>query len=113
MDAGAQMAKRGCACPSSTQDMPDPDPDSVLDENGFEFAYLDMGWEGVMIAVEYDGDHHRTDRTTYAWDVIRLRKIQRAGWLHVRVIKKDRPRDILDRVRAAWVRRRGTEGRVA
>lgn len=65
-----------------------------------------------MIAVEYDGDYHRTDRVKYAWDVVRLRRIQRRGWLHIRVIKEDRPRDILDRVRAAWARREA-EARVA
>ena len=32
-------------------------------------------WAGTTskIAVEYDGDQHRTDRTRYAWDVKRLR----------------------------------------
>ncbi|TVX95737.1 hypothetical protein FPV58_27040 [Mycolicibacterium porcinum] len=85
---------------------------SVLDDTGRPFAYLDMGWEDMMIAVEYDGDYHRTDRVTYAWDVVRLRRIQRQGWLHIRVINEDRPRDILDRVRAAWARREA-ESRVA
>ena len=84
----------------------------VLDDTGRPFAYLDMGWENMMIAVEYDGDYHRTDRVKYAWDVVRLRRIQRRGWLHIRVIKEDRPRDILDRVRAAWARREA-EARVA
>ncbi|MDV3128898.1 hypothetical protein M1247_28605 [Mycobacterium sp. 21AC1] len=77
----------------------------VLDDYGYPFAYLDLGWEDLKIAVEYDGDQHRTDRAQYAWDVIRLRKIQRQRWLHIRVIKEDRPRDILSRVRAAWARR--------
>jgi hypothetical protein len=39
-------------------------------------------------------------------------RIQRQGWLHIRVIKEGRPRDILDRVRAAWARREA-EARVA
>lgn len=107
MDAGAQSPKEtwlrllliGAGCPAPQTQIP------VLDDHGFSFAYLDMGWEDVKIAVEYDGDQHRTDRARYAWDAVRLRKIQGQGWLHIRVIKEDRPRDILDRVRAAWARR--------
>lgn len=69
------------------------------------FAYLDMGWEDMMIAVEYDGDHHRTDRTSYVWDERRLRRIRKLGWLHIKVIAEDRRFDIIDRVRQAWAQR--------
>lgn len=84
----------------------------VLDDYGNEFAYLDMGWEDPMIALEYDGIQHQTDRKRYAWDAKRLRMVQRRGWLHIRVIKEDRPHDVLNRVRAAWAQRE-TEARVA
>lgn len=77
----------------------------VLDDYGNEFAYLDMGWEDPMIALEYDGVQHQTDRKRYAWDAKRLRMIQHQGWLHIRVIKEDRPREVLNRVRAAWAQR--------
>jgi hypothetical protein len=36
--------------------------------------YLDMGWEEALVAVEYDGDQHRTDRWQYTKDVRRLEK---------------------------------------
>lgn len=81
----------------------------VLDDWGLAFAFLDMGWSDLMIAVEYDGDQHRKDRTRYVWDERRLRRIIRAGWLHVKVIAEDRPSDILARVEAAW-RLRQREG---
>lgn len=84
----------------------------VLDDYGNEFAYLDMGWDDPMIALEYDGIQHQTDRKRYAWDATRLRMIQRQGWLHIRVIKEDRPREVLNRVRAAWAQRE-TEARAA
>jgi very-short-patch-repair endonuclease len=67
-----------------------------------------MGWEDVRIAVEYDGDQHRTDRIRYAWDVKRLRRIHEQGWLHVKVISEDRPDDVLQRVGEAWAARRGS-----
>jgi hypothetical protein len=83
----------------------------VLDGFGLPFAYLDMGWDDVMIAVEYDGDQHRTDRSRYAWDVKRLRRIQQSGWLHVKVISEDSRYDIIGRVKEAW-RQRETSARV-
>ena len=77
----------------------------VLDEFGDVVAYLDMGWEDIKIAVEYDGEQHRSDRRQYTWDVRRLEKVERLGWILVRVVAGDRPADILGRVRAARARR--------
>lgn len=73
----------------------------VLDEFGSAIAYLDMGWEDVKVAVEYDGDHHRSDRSQYNWDIRRLERLQGRGWIVVRVVAADRPADIIQRVRAA------------
>ena len=74
----------------------------VLDEFGSVFAYLDMGWEDVKVAVEYDGEHHRSDRWQYNWDIRRLERLSNvAGWIVVRVVAGDRPADIIRRVRAA------------
>lgn len=36
---------------------------------------LDMGWEKYMVAAEYDGDQHRSDRGRYVKDQRRLRKL--------------------------------------
>jgi hypothetical protein len=74
----------------------------VVDDHGRIFAHLDMGWERPMIAVEYDGDHHRTDRAQYVWDERRLRMLRALGWLHIRVLAEDRFADIVERVRRAW-----------
>jgi len=85
----------------------------VRNEFGSVFAYLDMGWEDVKVAVEYDGDlgappacgGHRCDRRQYTWDVRRLEMLQRCGWFVIRVVSGDRPADIIGRVRAALARR--------
>jgi hypothetical protein len=77
----------------------------VLDEFGDVIAYLDMGWEDVKVAVEYDGEQHRSDRRQYTWDIRRLEKVERRGWILVRVVAGDQPVDILRRVRAARARR--------
>jgi hypothetical protein len=77
----------------------------VFDAHGRAFAYLDMGWEDERIAVEYDGEQHRTSRDQYRWDARRLRLIADAGWLVVRVMAGDRDHDIVAWVRQAWARR--------
>lgn len=77
----------------------------VCDEYGIPFAFLDMGWEDAKIAVEYDGDQHRTDRRQYVWDERRLRRVRDRGYLHVKVIAEDRPFEVVERVRRAWAER--------
>ncbi len=78
---------------------------AVRNDWGFVDAYLDMGWEDVKVAVEYDGDQHRTDRRQYVKDIHRLEMLQRRGWIVVRVIAEDHPSDVLRRVNAALARR--------
>jgi hypothetical protein len=77
----------------------------VYDEFGEAIAYLDMGWEDVKVAVEYDGEQHRRDRRQYTWDIRRLEMLERGGWIVIRVVAGDRPDDIVRRVRAALARR--------
>ncbi len=77
----------------------------VLNEFGSAVAYLDMGWEDAKVAVEYDGEQHRTDRHQYTWDVRRLEMVERLGWIVVRVVAGDRPAEVVRRVRAALARR--------
>lgn len=77
----------------------------VCDEYGEEFAYLDMGWEDLKVAAEYDGEQHRTNKWRYRWDIRRQEKIERRGWLDIRVVAGDRPADIIRRVADARARR--------
>jgi len=77
----------------------------VHDDFGDFVAYLDMGWDDVKVAVEYDGEHHRNDRWQYTRDIRRLEKLERFGWIVIRVVVGDRPADIVRRVRAALARR--------
>jgi len=77
----------------------------VLNEFGSAIAYLDMGWADLKVAVEYDGEQHRTDRRQYTWDVRRLEMLERLGWIVIRVVAGDRPAEIISRVRSALARR--------
>ncbi len=78
----------------------------MLGDTGSGVAYLDMGWPDGMVAVEYDGEQHRSNRSQYSWDVRRLEIVQRRGWIVVRVLAGDQPPDILRRVGAARALRR-------
>jgi len=78
----------------------------VLAVDGYPRYFLDMGWRDAMIAVEYDGQHHRTDPRQYRDDVIRSEYIAFVGWACVRVVAGDRPREIVRRVERLWASRR-------
>lgn len=102
-DAGAQSPKESWLRVVLIQaGLPKPQTQiPVLDEFANPMAYLDMGWEDIMVAVEYDGDHHRSDHSQFGWDIRRLERLQRKGWIVVRVVAGDRPDDIVRRVLAA------------
>lgn len=68
-------------------------------------ALLDMGWEEVKVAVEYDGDQHRSDRQQYVKDIRRLAALESRGWIVIRVIAEDHSADVVNRVRNALARR--------
>lgn len=73
----------------------------VLGADGIPFAYLDLGWAESLVAVEYDGDQHRTDRRQFVKDIQRMEMLDEMGWIIVRVVAEDRPARIIRRVRAA------------
>lgn len=79
----------------------------VRDESGSLVAYLDMGWAGLKVAVEYDGDQHRSDRLQYVKDVRRIEMLESMGWIIVRVNAEDHPNFIIERVTRAFSRRVG------
>ena len=57
----------------------------VVDDFGDPRYFLDMGWEEIMIAVGYDGDHHRK-RPRFGNDIVRSEFIAYRGWTHIRVV---------------------------
>ncbi|OJZ75554.1 hypothetical protein BRW65_03095 [Mycobacterium paraffinicum] len=77
----------------------------VYGEYGELIAVLDMGWEDAKIALEYEGDHHRTDRRQFRRDIARFDALAGLGWTAIRVTAEDTPGGIIARVAAAWARR--------
>lgn len=89
--------------------LPVPQTQIPILDGDFPTAFLDMGWRKIKLAVEYDGDQHRTDRRQYVKDLRRLPLLASLGWEVIRVIAEDRPAEILARVREAFEGRGGLE----
>lgn len=105
MDGGAQSPKESwLRLVLVDAGLPRPATQIRIADGRF-LAYLDMGWEQPMVAVEYDGDQHRTDRNQYVKDIRRAEILNRLGWQVIRVINEDRPHLVVQRVRDALNRR--------
>ena len=105
MDAGAESPKESwLRLVLVSAGLPPPTTQIQVTDGEF-VAYLDMGWETPMVAVEYDGDHHRLDRNQYVKDIRRAEILERLGWHVIRVIKEDRPHAIVERVARALTQR--------
>jgi hypothetical protein len=76
----------------------------VYDEYGLLVAVLDMGWEDIKVAADYEGDHHRS-RLRFNKDIRRHEDVTELGWIDVRVTSQDTEGGIIRRVQAAWERR--------
>lgn len=77
----------------------------VFDEYRQLVARVDMGWEDEKIAVEYDGEHHWTERRQMARDIRRTEQLGELGWIVIRVTGEDTPRTVLHRIGKALARR--------
>jgi AbiEi antitoxin C-terminal domain/Protein of unknown function (DUF559) len=78
----------------------------VHDRFGQVVARVDLGWSDLKIAIEYDGDHHWTDRRQLTYDIRRTETLRELGWIVIRVTADDTPATILHRVDTAMRARR-------
>jgi hypothetical protein len=112
--AALSLVDGGAASPKETwlrlllidSGLPAPTTQIPVHQRWRLIALLDMGWETYKVAVEYDGEHHRTNRRQYAKDQWRVRTLESLGWIVIRVIADDAPGDVVRRARAA-LRARG------
>ncbi len=74
---------------------------SILGPDGSPRYYLDMGWEDIKLAVEYDGGHHR-EHAQFAKDIIRSEFLFGLDWINVRVVAGTSDAEVVHRVRRAW-----------
>jgi hypothetical protein len=57
----------------------------VYDQYGALIGVVDMGWRELKIAVEYEGDHHRTSRRVFHKDIKRVDALIEQGWIVIRI----------------------------
>jgi very-short-patch-repair endonuclease len=74
----------------------------VLSPDGRRWYYLDMGWEDIMLALEYDGDHHRTSRERFAYEIERAEDLNELGWTVIKAAARHQPASVLRRLERAW-----------
>jgi len=67
-------------------------------------AMIDLAYPGAMVAIEYLGDHHRTDRSVYRDDIRRREMLVDRGWHVIFVTGADDFADVALRVRRALFR---------
>ncbi|OFB35915.1 hypothetical protein BA059_26275 [Mycolicibacterium sp. (ex Dasyatis americana)] len=73
--------------------------------DGFNEAFIDMGYDDVKVGLDYEGKHHATDRPRYVHDIGRSELIECEGWINIRVVAEHSKAFILHRVREAFARR--------
>lgn len=76
-----QLLASGFPCPVVGAD--------VFDDRGCWIARPDRCWPEIRVAIEYDGEHHRTDRHQYAKDIHRKEQLEDAGWRCVVLLSHD------------------------
>ncbi|MFI5510562.1 hypothetical protein ACIA48_24130 [Mycobacterium sp. NPDC051804] len=81
----------------------------VPKRDGAGWYYLDMSWEDLMLALEYDGEQHRNDSDIYADDIQRSERIAELGWTRLRVVKANKPFEVLRRLERMWRSRLPTD----
>ena len=63
--------------------MPMPEVNRPILVGGRFLAMPDLSYPGLRIAIEYDGEVHRTDRRTWSRDIQRRRALEAHGWVMV------------------------------
>jgi len=74
----------------------------VLSPDGRRWYYLDMGWEDIKLAAEYDGDQHRTTRERFAYEIERAEDLDVLDWTVVKAAARHHPANVLRRLSRAW-----------
>ncbi|TDD72018.1 hypothetical protein E1262_04710 [Jiangella aurantiaca] len=89
--------------------LPEPavNPD-LLDDHGGWIGRPDLAYEEAKVAIQYEGDVHRTNRKRWRTDIARDEVLRDNGWEVIRVTADDlaRPSQLCARVRRSLDRQR-------
>ncbi|GAA1842349.1 DUF559 domain-containing protein [Microbacterium koreense] len=85
--------------------LPEPVLDhDVYDDRGVFIGCVDLAYPDAKVAIEYEGDHHRTSPAQWNRDIEKHDALVRAGWRVIRVTREhvvSRPGVLCARVREA------------
>lgn len=85
--------------------LPEPVVNLVLrDEYGAPVYRLDLGYEDLCLAIEYDGRHHAENSKQWIRDIRRREELERSGWRLIVITADDlfvHPTETLNRIRRA------------
>jgi hypothetical protein len=77
----------------------------VYDEFGVLVGVFDLGWEDKKIAMDYEGEHHRTNRRVFNRDIRKAETVAALGWTDIRITAEDGEAVVVQRLTKAWRRR--------
>lgn len=63
-------------------------------------VHPDLGYREAQLALEYEGDHHRTDRRQWDTDISRVNALVQEGWQVIRVNSRTDRRTLEQTIRA-------------
>jgi very-short-patch-repair endonuclease len=78
----------------------------VYNEFGVLIGEVDLGWRDKLLAVEYEGKHHRMTRERFDKDIRRMDEMIEQGWTVLRFTAVDTEATVVRRLSAAWDQRR-------
>lgn len=85
--------------------LPEPTLDhDVFDGSGRKLGHSELAYPEHRIAIEYEGDHHRTSRQQWNRDIVKYESYAAAGWRVVRITSEHlyvRPGQAAERVASA------------
>jgi hypothetical protein len=106
MDAGAQSPRETRLRLWLIDDGLPPPRTQIRVSDECNEAFLDMGYDEPMVGLDYDGEHHASNRDQYVYDIGRAELVDRQGWIDIHIVAEHSRRFVLHRVREAF-RRRG------
>lgn len=94
LEAAVRASRAGVGSPRETQlrlaivdaGLPEPAVTAPVEIGGITY-HPDLSYLRERIAIEYEGDHHRTQRRQWNLDIRRAQAFANAGWVYLRVTR--------------------------
>lgn len=79
---------------------PDALNEKVYAADGSAIGRPDMQYKDARVYIEYEGDHHRTNKETFRLDIVKRERLADEGWRGIRVTELDlsEPASLLHRL---------------